>query len=84
MMDMMISQGFNIETGELATFVKNWKWAETNENIALYKFPDSDLDSDTSNKKNRSKKSKKREDSNKKRHTDSSPQNSSLYCILHG
>ena len=46
---MIISQGFNPETGDLATFVEHCKRDETNGNISLYKFTASDLDSDTTN-----------------------------------
>ena len=39
---MMISQGFNPETGDLATFVEHCKYDETNDNIALFYFSASD------------------------------------------
>ena len=75
----MISQGFNPETGYLATFVEHCERSETTDNISMAKFPASDEYSNIMNIKNRSKKTKEREDSSKKRH-----KNSSLYCSLHG
>ena len=74
----MISQGFNTETGDLATFVENCERAETNYNIALYKFPASESDIDTNKNKKHSNKTKELEDSSKKRHKDSSRKNSSF------
>ena len=49
---MLIYQGFNPETGDLATFVEHCKRAETMYNISGAKFSSSDKDSDT--KKRRS------------------------------
>ena len=49
---MMISQGFNPETGYLATFVEHYEWDETTDNIALSKFPASDSERDTTKNKN--------------------------------
>ena len=80
----MISQGFNPETGDLATFVEHCKRADTTEKFALYKFPESYLDSNIIKAKKRSRKSEEREDSSNKRHKDSSRKESSLYCSLHG
>ena len=55
---MMVSQDFNPGTGDRATFVEYCKQDETTDNIALSKFPDSDLYRDTIKAKNRSKKAK--------------------------
>ena len=77
---IMISQGFNTETGYLATFVEHWERSKTTDNISLAKFSASDLDSDTKKNKKRSKKFKECEDNGKKRRK----KNSSLYCSLHG
>ena len=52
---VLISQGFNPETGDLENFVEHWKRAETTENIARAKFSASDKDSNTNRKKNCSK-----------------------------
>ena len=68
----MISQGLNPKTGDLATFVEHFERDENADNIALSKFPDSDLDINTIKSKKLSKKAKKREDSRKKSHKDSS------------
>ena len=46
---MMIPQEFNHETGDLATFVDNFKRAETTDNIDLYMFTASDSDIHTTN-----------------------------------
>ena len=64
---MLISQGFNPETGDLVTFVEHCKQAETTDNISGAKFAASDEDSDTKRKKNRSK-FKERDKNGKKRH----------------
>ena len=48
---MMISQGFNPETGDLATFVEHCERADTTDNIAIAKFSASDEYSDTKKKK---------------------------------
>ena len=71
---MLISQGFNPETGDLETFAEHCKLAETTENIAGAKFDASDKDSNTKRKKNRSK-FKERDENGKKRHK----KKSSLY-----
>ena len=52
---MLILQGFSPETWDLATFVEHYKWADTTNNIAVYKFPASYEDSDTKRHKKRSK-----------------------------
>ena len=76
---MLISQGFNSETGDLATFVENCKRADTTDNTDVTNFSASDKDSDTKRHTKRSK-FKEREENGKKRHN----KNSSLYCSLHG
>ena len=76
---MLISQGFNTETGDLATFVEQCKREETTDNIAVDEFSASDKDSYTKREK-KCYKFKEREDNVKKRHK----KNSSLYCSLHG
>ena len=81
---MMISQGFNTETGYSAIFVEHCERAETTDNISMATFPDSDPDSNTMKNKERYKKTKEHEDNGKKRHKGSSRKNSSLYCSLHG
>ena len=48
---MLISQGFNPETGYLETFVKHFEQAETTDNTARAKFSASDEDSKTKRKK---------------------------------
>ena len=77
--DMLISQGFNPETGNLATFVEHCERAETTENIAVANISASDKDSDTKRHKKRSK-FKEREDNGKKHRK----KNYSIYCSLHG
>ena len=52
---MLISQGFNPETGDLATLAEHCERTETTDNIYVAKFSDSDEESDTKRKKNRSK-----------------------------
>ena len=76
---MLISQGFNTETGDLETFVEHCERAETKDNIAGAKFAASDEDSDTNRKKKRLKFKGQDEHSKKlqKNH-------SKLYCSLHG
>ena len=76
---MMILQGFNTETGYLATLVEHSEQAETTDNISMTKFPASDEDRDTMKNTKCSKNTKEREDSGKKR-----CKNSSLYCSLRG
>ena len=64
---MLISQGFNPETGDLATFVEHCEKSETTDNISGAKFSASDKDSDTKRKKKRSK-FKERDENGKKYH----------------
>ena len=45
--DMLILQGFNPKTGDLATFIEQCKRVEITDNIAISLFTDSDEDSDT-------------------------------------
>ena len=52
---MLISQGFNPETGDLETFVEHCERSDTTNNIAVAKFSDSDENSDTKRHKNHSK-----------------------------
>ena len=65
---MRISQGFNPEILDLATFVEHWERDETTDNIAMAKFSASEKDSDTKKNKNRSKKTKNCEYMGKKQH----------------
>ena len=76
---ILISQGFNPETGDLETFVENCKRAKTTDNITVAKFSASDEDSDTNRNKKRSN-FKEREEKGKKHRK----KNSSLHCSLHG
>ena len=50
---ILISQGFNPETGDLATFVEHCERSETMETISGDKFSASDEDSNTKRKKKR-------------------------------
>ena len=59
---MLISQDFNPNTGYLATFIEQYKWVDTTDNIAMAKFSASDKDIDTMKNKKCSKKTKERED----------------------
>ena len=77
---MLISQGFNPETGYLATFIEHCKRAETMDNIAVANFSASEEDRDTKRHKKRSRKFKECEDNGKKHRL----KNSSLYCSPHG
>ena len=52
---MLISQGFNPETGDMATFLEHCEQAKNTDNIVVAKFSASDKDSDTNRKKKRSK-----------------------------
>ena len=52
---MPISQGFNKQTGDLATFLEHCERDETTDNIDVAKFSASDEDSETTRKKDRSK-----------------------------
>ena len=68
---MMISQGFNTETGDIETFIEHCKRSETTNNIAMTKFYASDEDSNTNKNKKRPRKTKEREDNGKKRRKNS-------------
>ena len=81
---MIISQGFNPKTGDLATFVKHWEQAETTDNIAKAKFSSSDEEINIMKNKRGSMKTKERENRGKKRHKYSLHKKSLLYCIPHG
>ena len=72
---MLISQGFNPETGYLATFLEHCKRADNTNNISVARFSASDKDIDTKRKKKCSE-FKEREENGKKRHK----KKSSLYC----
>ena len=74
---MLIYQGFNIETGDLETFVEHCEQAETTDNIVGAKFATSDKDSDTKRKK---KCLKSKDEHGKKLQK----QHSKLYLSLHG
>ena len=76
---MLISKGFNPETGYLATFVEHCEWAETTYNIVMAKFSGSDKYSNTNRGKKRFK-FKEREENGKKHHK----KHSLLYWSLHG
>ena len=76
---MLVSQGFNPETGDLTTFVEQDEQSEIADNIAMAKFSASDEDRDTKKHKKCSRKFKDREDNGKKRR-----KNSSLYYTFHG
>ena len=76
---MLISQGFNPETGYLETFVEYCEQVETTDNIAGEKFADSDKDSDTKRKEKRLK-SKGQDEHGKKRQN----QHPNMYYSLHG
>ena len=76
---MLISQGFNPETGDLKTFVEHYKQAETMDNISGAKFSASDEDSDNKRKK-KCPKFKEQDDHGKKR----VKKHSKLYCSLCG
>ena len=76
---MLISQGFNIETGDLETLLEHCKQATNTYNISVARFYASEKDSDTKRHKNCSK-FKEREDNGKKHRK----KNSSLYWSLHG
>ena len=64
---MIISQGYNPETVNLATFVNHWEQAETNDNITGAKFSASDEESKTKRKKKHST-FKEQDENYKKRH----------------
>ena len=74
---VLISQGFNPETGDLETFVEHCNQAETTDNIAGAKISASDKDSDTKRKKKRLKYKDKHGNKRQK-------QNSKLYCSICG
>ena len=69
---MLISQGFNLETGDMATFLEHCKRSETTENIAADKFSYSDKESDTKRQKKCSKFKEREENSKKHRKKNSS------------
>ena len=77
---MLILQGFNLETGDLATFVEHFKLVETTDNTSVANFSASDEKSDTKRHKKCCKKFKKRADNGKIHRK----KNFSLYCSLHG
>ena len=52
-MNMLVSQGFNLETGYLETFVEHCEQAETTDNISGVKITASDEDIETKSNKNR-------------------------------
>ena len=74
---MLISQGFNPETGDIETLLEHRKRVETTDNIAGAKFAASDEDSDT-------KRNKKRLKSKNQHSKKLQKQNSKLYFSLHG
>ena len=74
---MLISQCFNPEIGDLATFVEHFEWSKTTDNFTVAKFSASDKDIDT--KRHRKSSKKEREDNGKKY----CKKKSSLYCSLH-
>ena len=74
---MLISQGFNTETGDLETFMEHCKQEESTDNISGAKFSASDEDNDTKNKK-KCPKFKEQDEHAKKRHK----KHSSLYFLL--
>ena len=76
---MLISQGFNPDTGDLETFVEHCERAETTDNISGAKLAASDKDSETKRKKKRLKSKGKDEHSKKLQ-----KQNSKLYCSIYG
>ena len=55
---MIISQGFNPETGYLVTFLEHCERAETTDKISIATFHASDSDGDTTKRENCSKKAK--------------------------
>ena len=75
---MMISQGFNPETGDIATFIEHCEQADTKDNISMAKVSASDKESDNRKNKKSSKKTREREDNGKKHR-----KSSSFYCSLH-
>ena len=76
---MLILQGFNPETGYLATFVEHCKWAGAMENIVMAKVSVSNEESDTKRKKKRYKFRERDENGKKFR-----KKKSSLNCSVHG
>ena len=76
---ILVSQGFNTETGDLATFIEHCEWSQTTDNIAMAKFSASDKDSEIKRHKNRS--NFKEHEQNSMKHR---KKNSSMYCSLHG
>ena len=77
--DMLISQGFNPETGGLDNFVEHWEWAETTDIISGANFSASDEESNTKRKKKRPK-FKEQDEQGKKHHK----KLALIYCSLHG
>ena len=73
---MLISQGFNPETADLATFVEHCERAETTDDIAGETFAASNEDSEPRKKKF----TKSKDDHGKKRKKSSTK----MYCSLHG
>ena len=71
---VLILQGFNLETGYMATFLEHCKWADTTYKLDVAKFSASDEDSNTKRHKNHPK-FKEREENGEKRRKE----NSSLY-----
>ena len=51
---VLISQGFNPETGDLGTFVEHCEWSDTTDNITMAKVSASDEESYTKRQKKRS------------------------------
>ena len=63
---MLISKGFNLETGYLATFVEHCERSNTTDKIAVAKFSAWDENSDTKRQKKRFKFNKREENVNKR------------------
>ena len=76
--DVLISQGFNPETGDIETLVEHCERAETTDNIAGAKFAASDEDSDTKRKEKRLNFKGQDEHDNKRQKN-----HSKMYCFLH-
>ena len=64
---VLISQGFNPETGDMETFLEHCERAKTTDNISGAKFAASNEDSDTKRKK-KCPKFKEQDEHGKKRH----------------
>ena len=65
---MLISQGFNTETGDLETLIEHCELSKATDNIAVAKISASYEGSDTKRHKNCSKKFKENEENGKKHH----------------